>query len=72
MLFKVFKVFQCVSGFSLSSDEGPLLRPFHSLALVKGGVAFFNFQSKIVFGDPLASNSDPPLGGKVCLQKHPK
>ena len=57
-----FKVFQCFSGFlSLSSDEGPPPRPFHSLILVKGGLAFFNFKGKIVFGDPpLPQTPTPP------------
>ena len=38
----------------------------------QGGVVFLDFKGKIVFGDPLASNSDPPLRGKVCLKKHPR
>ena len=53
-----FKVFQCFSGFlSLSSDEGPPPRPFHSLILVKGGW----YLGKIVFGDPpLPQTPTPP------------
>ena len=62
MFFRVFK---------LSSDEGPPPRPFHSLVLV-GGVVFFNFKGKIVFGDPPCLKFRPPLREKVCLQKHPK
>ena len=67
MFFRVFQGF-----LTLNSDDGPPRRPFHSLVLVKGGVVFSNFKGRIVFGDPLASNSDPPLRGKVCFPKHPK
>ena len=69
-----FKVFQCFSGFlSLSSDEGPPPATFSQPSFGQGGVVFFNFKGKIVFGDPpLPQTPTPPLRGKVCLQKHPK
>ena len=55
---RFFNVFQDVSGFlTLNSDEGP--------PPAQGGVAFFNFKGKIVFGDlklrpPLDRESLPP------------
>ena len=70
MFFKVFPCFfGCFPGFS---EEGLPPRPFHSLISVKGGVVFLDFKGKIVFGDPLASNSDPPLRGKFASKNTPK
>ena len=73
MFFKFFNVFQDVSGLlTLNSDEAQPPRPFNSLVLVKGGSYFSILKAKWSSETPLASNSDPPLGRKVCLQKHPK
>ena len=72
-MFFNFNVFQDVSGLlTLNSNEGQPPRPFHSLVLVKGGSCFSILKANNLRRPPLTSNSDPPLGGKVCLQKHPQ
>ena len=66
-----FQVFPCFFGFFQGFSELPP-RPFHSLISVKGGSYFWILKAKLSLETLLASNSDPPLRGKVCLKKHPK
>ena len=62
---RFFNVFHGVSRFlSLSSDEQSPLPGFG-----QGGVAFFNFKGKIVFGDPPLPQTPTPLERESL---HPK